>query len=46
MQKTGKTLIAAELANDLNIKDLEGNQPISDREQLGGPVDFSDSVIY
>ena len=46
MQKTGKTLIAAELANDLNIKDLDGNQPISDREQLGGPVDFSDSVIY
>ena len=46
MQKTGKTLIAAELANDLDIKDLDGNQPISDREQLGGPVDFSDSVIY
>mgnify|MGYP002876171711 FL=1 len=46
MQKTGKTLIAAELANDLDIKDLDGNQPISDREQLGGPVNFSDSVIY
>ena len=43
---TGKTLIAAEIGNDYGIQDINLNTPKSDRASLGGPREYSDSVIY
>lgn len=38
MRHTGKVLITAELGLEYGIKDVDGNQPVSLREQLGPPV--------
>jgi len=46
MSMTGKTLIAAEIGDLYGVKDINSNNPRSDRETLGGPREYSDSVIY
>ena len=46
MDFSGKTLIAAEVGKNYDIKDLDSNAPKSDREALGGPRDFSEAVVY
>ena len=46
MSMTGKTLIAAEIGHHYGVKDINSNSPKSDRETLGGPREYSDTVIY
>mgnify|MGYP001450641357 CR=1 FL=1 len=46
MSMTGKTLIAAEIGDHYGVKDINSNSPKSDRETLGGPREYSDTVIY
>lgn len=45
MGRTGRVLIGAEVAVELGIKDVDGNQPPSHREMLGAPPTFSDAVV-
>ena len=45
MEKSGKTFVGAELATELGVTDIDGKQPVSHREMLGDPVDFSDAVV-
>ena len=46
MNFSGSTLIAAEIGDKYGIKDIDSNSPQSDRESLGGPRKYSDTVIY
>ena len=46
MNFSGSTLIAAEIGDNYGIKDIDSNSPQSDRESLGGPRKYSDTVIY
>ena len=46
MNFSGSTLIAAEIGNKYDIKDIDSKSPQSDRESLGGPRKYSDTVIY
>ena len=46
MNFSGSTLIAAEIGNKYGIKDIDSKSPQSDRETLGGPRKYSDTVIY
>lgn len=43
--RSGKTWYAAELAAELNVKDIDGRQPPSDRAFLGEPAQVSGAVI-
>jgi NAD(P)-dependent dehydrogenase (short-subunit alcohol dehydrogenase family) len=43
--RSGKTWYAAELAAELNVKDVDGRQPPSDRAFLGEPAQVSGAVI-
>lgn len=43
--RSGKTWYAAELAEELNVKDVDGRQPPSDRAFLGEPAQVSGAVI-
>ncbi len=45
MERTGKVLIGAEVAVELGVKDIDGNQPPSHRDYLGAPTEFSDAVV-
>jgi NAD(P)-dependent dehydrogenase (short-subunit alcohol dehydrogenase family) len=45
MQRSGKTFYAAELATELNVRDVDGRQPPSDRAMLGEPAQVSGAVI-
>lgn len=45
MDKTGQALIAAEVATNLGVKDIDGKQPASHRDMLGGPVQFNPAVV-
>lgn len=45
MERSGKVLIAAELAEELGIRDTDGGQPPSHRGYLGAPPEFSDAVV-
>ena len=45
MEKTGKTFIGAELAEELGIQDIDGRQPPSHSAMLGTPVEFSPAVV-
>ena len=44
-EKNGKTLIGAELALEYGIKDIDGKQPPSHREMLGGPPQINPAII-
>ena len=46
MKHSGKVLIMQELGQYYNINDVEGKNPKSDRETLGGPVDFESAKVY
>jgi NAD(P)-dependent dehydrogenase (short-subunit alcohol dehydrogenase family) len=46
MTLSGKTLLAAEAGNEYGVEDIEDCTPMSDRETLGGPRDFSEAVVY
>jgi len=45
MLKTGQTLISAEVALNLGVKDINGQQPPSHRDMLGGPLAFNAAVV-
>ncbi|RKS22846.1 NAD(P)-dependent dehydrogenase (short-subunit alcohol dehydrogenase family) [Arthrobacter sp. AG1021] len=45
MQRSGQVLIAAEVAAELGVQDVNGAQPVSHRPMLGNPPVFSDAVI-
>ncbi|MCG8672317.1 MAG: SDR family NAD(P)-dependent oxidoreductase [Pseudomonadales bacterium] len=45
MEQTGKALIGAEAALNLGVKDIDGKQPGSHRDMLGGPIDFNPAVV-
>ncbi|EGD53864.1 SDR family NAD(P)-dependent oxidoreductase [Gordonia neofelifaecis] len=45
MERSGQVLVGAELAQEYEITDIEGNQPPSHRPFLGDPPVFSAAVI-
>lgn len=45
MERTGQVLVGAELAVELGVTDVEGNQPPSHRQFLGDPPVFSAAVV-
>ena len=45
MEKTGQALIGAEAALNLGVKDIDGKQPASHRDMLGGPLQFNPAVV-
>ena len=45
MEKSGRTLIGAELALEYGIQDTNGKQPPSHRDMLGDPVDWNPAVV-
>lgn len=45
MRWTGRTVIGAELACELGVTDVDGAQPPSHREALGGPTEFNPAVV-
>ncbi len=45
MKRSGQVLIGAEIAQELGVADIEGQQPPSHRPFLGDPPAFSDAVI-
>ena len=45
MQHTGHTLIGAEIGSQLGVTDVDGRQPFSPREMLGGPLQFNAAVV-
>ena len=45
MERSGKTYYAAELAQELQVADVDGRQPPSDRAFLGEPAQVSGAVI-
>jgi len=45
MEKSGKTFVGAELGLEFGVTDIDGKQPISHREMLGAPVEFSEAVV-
>lgn len=45
MARSGKVLVAAELAREYGITDIDGKQPPSYRKALGDPTTFSDAIV-
>lgn len=45
MQRTGRVWIAAELARDYGVRDVDGRQPLSPRAMFGDPTTFGDAVV-
>ena len=45
LEKSGLALIGAELGLEYGIKDVNGTQPASHREMLGGPLGFNPAVV-
>lgn len=45
LQHTGKTLIGAELGAELGVTDIDGRQPFSPRQMLGGPLVFNPAIV-
>jgi NAD(P)-dependent dehydrogenase (short-subunit alcohol dehydrogenase family) len=43
--KSGLVLVGAELAQEYGITDIDGRQPPSHREQLGGPVQAHPAIV-
>jgi NAD(P)-dependent dehydrogenase (short-subunit alcohol dehydrogenase family) len=46
MSYTGQVLVAAELAVELGVVDIDGRQPPSHRPALGDPPQFSPAVVH
>ena len=45
MERSGRVLIAAELAEELGVQEADGRQPKSNREVLGAPPESSPIVV-
>ncbi|CBL46294.1 Short-chain dehydrogenase/reductase SDR [gamma proteobacterium HdN1] len=45
MERSGQALIGAEIGLTLGVKDIDGKQPHSHRDMLGGPVPFHPAVV-
>lgn len=45
MERSGRVWIAAELGEELGIKDVDGSQPPSHRAFLGGPAEPSPAIV-
>ena len=45
LELSGKTLIGAEIGQQLGVTDIDGRQPFSPREMLGGPLQFNPAVV-
>lgn len=45
MEQTGKALIGAELGVNYGVADIDGKQPGSHRDMLGGPIEFNPAVV-
>lgn len=45
MEKSGQALIGAEAGLNLGVKDIDGKQPHSHRDMLGGPIAFNPAVV-
>ncbi|GEE03509.1 short-chain dehydrogenase [Gordonia spumicola] len=45
MERTGTVLVGAEIAAELGVTDVDGNQPPSHRPFLGDPPTFSSAVV-
>jgi NAD(P)-dependent dehydrogenase (short-subunit alcohol dehydrogenase family) len=45
MEKSGQTFVGAELGQSLGVQDIDGKQPVSHRDMLGGPFEFSAAVV-
>lgn len=45
MEKSGRTYIGAEIGKELGVTDVDGNQPHSHREMLGGPLQYNPAVV-
>lgn len=45
MTQTGSTLIGAEIGQQLGVTDIDGRQPFSPREMLGGPLTFNPAIV-
>lgn len=45
MEKSGHALIGAEVGLNLGVTDIDGKQPHSHRDMLGGPIQFNPAVV-
>ena len=45
MERSGRVLILAELAEELGIKEADGRQPASSRKGLGAPPEPSSVLV-
>ena len=45
MEKSGQAFIGAELGLNYGITDIDGSQPHSHRDMLGGPIQFNPAVV-
>lgn len=45
MEKSGRALIGAEAGFELGVTDIDGRQPHSHREMLGGPIAYNPAVV-
>lgn len=45
MERSGQSLIGAEIGLTLGVKDIDGKQPHSHRDMLGGPIPFNPAVV-
>ncbi len=45
IERSGKTYIGAELGQALGVTDIDGKQPASHRDMLGGPLQFNPAVV-
>ncbi|MGI9280597.1 MAG: SDR family NAD(P)-dependent oxidoreductase [Endozoicomonas sp.] len=45
MARTGKVWVAAELAEELGVSDVDGQQPPSHRAFLGGPAEANPAIV-
>ena len=46
LRYTGQVHVAAELASELGVLDVDGASPASHRARLGNPPNYSDAVVY
>lgn len=45
IEKTGQVLVAAELAEEFGLVNIDGSSPVSRRPFLGNPPSFSSAVV-
>jgi hypothetical protein len=46
MSYSGQVVVAAELAQQLGVTDIDGRQPASHRAMLGDPPQFNPAVVH